>query len=548
MKRVIFAIVTIAVILISCGIACAQLQVGGTITFGHYEQDNNLSNGTEAIEWQILAVEKGRALLLSKFGLDMQQYNTARTEITWEKSSLRAWLNSEFYNSAFSNEEREQIMQVTNNNPDNPGFGTKGGNPTQDRLFLLSSDEAYKYLPTDASRQGNATKYAIAKGALVHETYGYSWWWLRSPGTSGDSAIAVIPTGYPGALTYVDDTGAMVRPAFWLNLAENGAEKDRSSKTDSPAHIQSSSADSEMNYNIGYAEYKKHNYAEALRYLKASSDAGNPEAQYLVGWMYDQGQGVPRSYPIAAEYYELAAAQGHPKAQFSLGWFYNYYNFGQDMNTTYEKAAYYYKLAADQGHDDAQYRLGWLYDQGLGVPKSYPIAAKYYELAAAQGNVNAQFSLGWFYHHYNFGQDMSTTYEKAAYYYKLAADQGHNDAQYRLGWLYDQGQGVPKSYPKAAEYYQLAAAQGNLNAQFSLGWFYNFYNFGQDMSTTYEKAAYYYQLAADQGHSDAMYRLGELYYSGTGVPRSFDMAIKYFQLAADNNHDTARKRLEELKK
>ena len=62
---------------------------GDIITFGRYEQDNNMKNGPEGIEWIVLEVQEGKAFLVSRCGLDMIQYHTKNAEITWEECSIR---------------------------------------------------------------------------------------------------------------------------------------------------------------------------------------------------------------------------------------------------------------------------------------------------------------------------------------------------------------------------------------------------------------------------------------------------------------------------
>ena len=124
---------------------------GDIITFGHYEQDNNLDNGPEPIEWIILDYDEAthRALLLSRYGLEAKPYNTEEVGTTWEKCTLRSWLNDEFLNAAFSTEEQSAILVTDVDNSDGQcynGWGTSGGNNTQDRIFLLSYAEANKYL------------------------------------------------------------------------------------------------------------------------------------------------------------------------------------------------------------------------------------------------------------------------------------------------------------------------------------------------------------------------------------------------------------------
>lgn len=81
-------------------------------------------------------------MLLSKYGLDCQPFNKDHTSATWENCSLRAWLNDEFINTAFSDTEKAWISLTSLANPDNPEEGTSGGNDTADKVFILSLDEA----------------------------------------------------------------------------------------------------------------------------------------------------------------------------------------------------------------------------------------------------------------------------------------------------------------------------------------------------------------------------------------------------------------------
>ena len=196
-----------------------EVQVGSFITMGHYEQDDNPNNGEEAIEWQVLAVENGLALVISKYGLDAKPYNEKWTSVTWETCSLRAWLNVEFYNSVFSEEEKGRIQWVWLNNPDNVQYGTKGGNDTTDRIFLLSIYEVGQYFKNGEERQCGATIYARNNGAYTVEKYGaLATWWLRSPGESDRKAICVDKSGSVYDYGFVDSKGNVVRPAFWLIL------------------------------------------------------------------------------------------------------------------------------------------------------------------------------------------------------------------------------------------------------------------------------------------------------------------------------------------
>lgn len=199
--------------------------VGDTITFGAYEQDNNTSNGKEAIEWTVLDKDGMSLLLISKQALDCQQYNTSYTDVTWESCSLRKWMNGTFLNKAFNAEEQAQIQNTTVSADKNPEYNTNPGNATTDKVFLLSINEVEKYFNSDEARKCAPTAYAKAQGAYTSDIYKTAsgaatcWWWLRSPGDYQYSAADVNNFGSVSFIGYSVDTDFdAVRPALWINL------------------------------------------------------------------------------------------------------------------------------------------------------------------------------------------------------------------------------------------------------------------------------------------------------------------------------------------
>lgn len=194
-------------------------KVGDYVVFGSYEQDNNTSNGKEDVEWLVLAKEGDKALVISKYALDFQQYNTSYTDVTWETCSLRKWLNGMFISNAFSSDEQSMIQSTTVTADKNPSYSTSPGNNTTDKVFLLSITEINKYFSSDSARQCSATAYAKAQGAYTNTSNGSYWWWLRSPG--GDSSRAAL-VDYDGSVyssgRSVDLSNGAVRPALWINL------------------------------------------------------------------------------------------------------------------------------------------------------------------------------------------------------------------------------------------------------------------------------------------------------------------------------------------
>ena len=94
-----------------------QIEIGDTIEFGTYEQDNDESDGKEPIEWIVLEKEDGCVFLISEYCLEYRAYNTDSEDVTWENSALREWLNDNFIDEAFSSEEKEMIITQTVENP-----------------------------------------------------------------------------------------------------------------------------------------------------------------------------------------------------------------------------------------------------------------------------------------------------------------------------------------------------------------------------------------------------------------------------------------------
>ena len=193
---------------------------GSEVSFGSYEQDNDLTNGPEPVEWTVLDVQGGKALLISKFGLDSQRFNSTQKAVTWETCMLRSWLNNEFHSSAFSDHEKEFIEETSVDNgwsQGNPKWRTNGGNNTNDRIFILSFAEAREFYGSDHERTCQPTEYAVSQGTNRSSRTGNCWYWLRSPGYSLYNVASVATDGSLSFHSIRSDYGA-VRPAMWIDL------------------------------------------------------------------------------------------------------------------------------------------------------------------------------------------------------------------------------------------------------------------------------------------------------------------------------------------
>ena len=120
--------------------------------------------------------------------------------------------------------------------------------------------------------------------------------------------------------------------------------------------------------------------------LEKDAEAGQAEAQFSLGEMYSEGQGVPQDYARAYRWYRQAAAQGHAEAQHSLG---ELYALGHGPQQSYAKALEWYVKAAAQGHAEAQYSLGELYGEGLGAPQDRGVAKMWYLKSCRSGFMRA---------------------------------------------------------------------------------------------------------------------------------------------------------------
>jgi TPR repeat protein len=135
-------------------------------------------------------------------------------------------------------------------------------------------------------------------------------------------------------------------------------------------------------FKAGVDAYQRGDYATALREWQPLAEQGQALAQYNLGLLYANGQGVSKDDAQALQWYEKAAAQGHADAQVNLGILYDY---GRGVAQDYKKAVYWYRLSAKQGNELAQRQLGLMFERGDGVPQDYVQAYMWYTLGAANG-------------------------------------------------------------------------------------------------------------------------------------------------------------------
>ncbi len=220
------------------------------VWFGNYWQNDtngdgiaNTSDEKEPIKWRVLYATSDDLFIISENLLDAKCYNTTFKDITWEKSTIRSWLNgydssynncgenytnSGFINDAFSNSEISAIKTTTVNNSFGQGlFETNGGRNTTDKLFLLSYKEtitgSYGFSTDhDVTRIANVTKFAVARGVKGYSRFRNDdrecgKWWLRSPASSSARAMEVTDDGSNDDYRLVNYNKGGVRPALHIS-------------------------------------------------------------------------------------------------------------------------------------------------------------------------------------------------------------------------------------------------------------------------------------------------------------------------------------------
>ena len=212
---------------------------GSTVSFGSYQQQKE--GGKDPIEWTVLSRDGDKILLLSNKVLAGKPYMDVDTQVNWQTCSLRTWLNKDFYNDAFTEEEQKGIVKTPlvtetyiytkklNENTDtiegvyeaNLEWGLK----TEDNVFILSALEAEKYFDTEEDLLRAPTEAADVYAGNT----GYSRWWLRTHGTyaKGNSIMYIENGDVEDDESVIDVYGWSadttysigVCPAIWLDLS-----------------------------------------------------------------------------------------------------------------------------------------------------------------------------------------------------------------------------------------------------------------------------------------------------------------------------------------
>ena len=212
------------------------------------QDDNGYTTGNiywfkyEPISWTILNENNGTALILCDMIIDSQEYYPSSSSYSFDGtviypnnyaySTIRSWLNDNFYNIAFNELQKQIILTaIVDNSVSSTGYSSNqyACYDTEDKVFLLSYKELTTYLTTNASRMKKTTDYAQSQGAYTSTSSSYlgnGYWWLRSPDNYFASrARSVDYSGYvlgefdpDGGNCYVNYNYYGVVPALTIQL------------------------------------------------------------------------------------------------------------------------------------------------------------------------------------------------------------------------------------------------------------------------------------------------------------------------------------------
>lgn len=199
----------------------------------YYKPDSTTYFLVEPIEWRVLSAKGGSLYVMAEKIIDAARYHETNTDITWKDCTLREYLNSDFYTLAFADKEKALIKTTTLANGSNPNYGTDGGAPTQDKVFLISLadilDNSYGFIDS-SSRITSYTHYSQYQGLSVGGNAAGTKWCYYRIRTAGINSRHTCCVEMRGNYKYANFQSAYIehelpvtsvigiRPAMNLNL------------------------------------------------------------------------------------------------------------------------------------------------------------------------------------------------------------------------------------------------------------------------------------------------------------------------------------------
>jgi TPR repeat protein len=282
-------------------------------------------------------------------------------------------------------------------------------------------------------------------------------------------------------------------------------------------------------------EFKRLEMMKIVQSLTAKAESSDADAQYQLGNIYRNGNGVLKNLQTALEWYRKSAVLGNIQAILAVG---DSYRNGEGVSQNNAEALKWYEQAAEKGNADAQALAGGIYfDGGNGITQDKNKAAQYIEKASLAGSAKGKYWMGRLYY---MGYSGNSDYAQALSCFSEAANKGDADAQLWAGVMNYNGTGVQNNNTKAAEWFQKSAEQGNHNAEEWLGLCYAM---GNGVEQNIDKGVELFEKSVTGGNNQALVGLGYVYFSDQYGRQNLSKAINYWKQAADNNNENGLERM-----
>lgn len=276
-----------------------------------------------------------------------------------------------------------------------------------------------------------------------------------------------------------------------------------------------------------------------------AANAGDQEAQYVLGYMYEYGTdyslGVHTNYTIAERWYLKAAEAGQTKSMLALGRLYK--KGGQaGFARNVPAAIKWFKAAAKAGDPEGLYELGIIYELGDTLEQSDEKALEVYKLASGMGLLKAQVKAALFHQH---GRGTAQNLREAIRYFRMAVEGAKAQPEKQekiialLGLLYAQIGDAQKTTNDKLKWHILAAENRNIESQLFLADTYMAKKQEDKKFLDVNEAVRWYKIAAEQENVYAMEQLGYIYGNGIGIPRDYKEAYAWYLKAASKGSPDA---------
>jgi len=320
--------------------------------------------------------------------------------------------------------------------------------PYRFSMFLVKEDEAETY-----------TNIAHAAFAARRYYQKHNHWPFTVKDLDGNQADYLDPyTDGEGLRIDAYPRGIVIycQSPYYSNWSNFHPDFSKGYQRDFPAWILQSKQNSagQEEVNEGVQAIRNKDYLHAMNSFQKAVALGNATGETDIGYLYQNGQGVPKDWVEALKWHKKAAEGGDAGAAYAVGLF---YEFGWGCPKDDTEALKWYQRAAEQDNPIAQVKVGAFDEAGLIVPRDRSQAQNWFQRAAATGNPSVFLQIGGVYE--NGWEGVPKNIWEAKKWYQKAADQGYAEAQQKLAAL---NRPVPTPTPAPADQKTVKPAQPSL--------------------------------------------------------------------------------------